>query len=269
MHRLHDALASANREVWVDWEDIPPSAEWLHEIEQAIEAADTFIFVLSPHSMASTTCGQECAYAGKYNKRIVPVVIHEVVASAVPDPLGKLNWLFFRGKDDFAASFAKLLKAIDTDLAWVKAHSRLLVRAREWETTNKDKSYLLAGTDFDEAEKWLAHSNVREPQMTSLQVAYVVASRQRTTQLQQNQLRGFYVVSIIYSVSQTLISYFVVFDEISETGLMFLSPIWVLGLVFGGFGLTVGRTSMKRSLVATAISAGLLYFFFIAIWPML
>ena len=109
----------------------------------------------------------------------------------------------------------------------------------------------------------------REPQFTSLQVAYVAASRQQAIVQQKTQLRGFYVVSIVYSVLQTVVSYFVVFDEISETGLMFLSPIWVLGLVFGLFGLAFGGTSIKRALIATGVSAALLYLFFLVIWPML
>jgi hypothetical protein len=266
---LHDALAGAKRDVWVDWEDIPPSAEWLREIEPAIEAADTFIFVLSPDSLSSKACRDECDHATRYNKRMVPLVVRDVAHGSVPDRMARLNWLFFRGNDSFGPSFAQLIKTIDTDLAWVKAHSRLLVRAREWETRDKDKSYLLAGTDLDEAEKWLAHSGVREPATSSLQIAYVVASRQRATELQRNQLRGFYLVSLIYGAVQTFVSYFVVFDQISETGLMYLSPIWVLGLVFGIFGLTLGRTSLKRSLIATITSALLLYAFFIVVWPML
>ena len=76
-------------------------------------------------------------------------------------------------------------------------------------------------------------------------------------------------MSLIYGTLQTVVSYAVAFDEISETGLMYLSPIWVLGLVFGLFGLTLGRTSMKRSLIATVVSAVLLYVFFIGVWPML
>lgn len=265
---LHGHLQRAQRDVWVDWEDIPPSAEWLREIEQAIEAADTFVFVISPDSVVSKICLQEIEHAVRYNKRVVPVVARDANGS-VPDALARLNWLFFRSGDDFDASFAALIKAVDTDLAWVKAHTRLLVRAREWETHQQDKSYLLAGTDLEEAERLLSSAQGREPGVTSLQFSYVTASRQRATAQQKDQLRGFYIVSIVYSAAQTLISYFVAFDEISETGLMWLSPIWVLGLVFGAFGLAFGGTSMKRSLIATGVAAALLYLFFIGLWPML
>jgi hypothetical protein len=265
---LHNHLQRAKRDVWIDWEDIPPAAEWLRELEQAIEASDTFVFVLTPNSLLSKTCIHEVEYASKCNKRIIPVIARDVTAS-VPEAVAKLNWLFFRPADDFATSFAALLKTIDTDLAWVKAHSRLLVRAREWETRNKDKSYLLAGTDLEEAEQLLSDTRQREPAVTTLQVSYIAASRQRATALQKSQLRGFYIVSIIYSAAQTVISYLVVFDEISETGLMWLSPIWVLGLVFGVFGLIFGGTSMRRSLIATGIAATVLYLFFLTLWQYL
>ena len=51
VHRLHDRLAAEGKDVWIDWEDIPPVAEWFGEISAAIEGADTFIFVLSPESV--------------------------------------------------------------------------------------------------------------------------------------------------------------------------------------------------------------------------
>jgi hypothetical protein len=41
--RLHDALARVNRDTWVDWEGIPPTAEWLNEICYGIESSDTFV----------------------------------------------------------------------------------------------------------------------------------------------------------------------------------------------------------------------------------
>ncbi len=40
---LHTALTAHHHDVWVDWEDIPLTADWWLEIEAGIEAADTFI----------------------------------------------------------------------------------------------------------------------------------------------------------------------------------------------------------------------------------
>jgi hypothetical protein len=67
-------LIGQGREVWVDLEDIPPSAEWLDEIRRGIEGAASVVFVLSPDSATSEVCKQELAFADEGNKRIVPIV---------------------------------------------------------------------------------------------------------------------------------------------------------------------------------------------------
>jgi hypothetical protein len=36
---LHAALVQQNRETWVDWEDIPLTADWWQEIQSGIETA--------------------------------------------------------------------------------------------------------------------------------------------------------------------------------------------------------------------------------------
>ncbi|HEU0209459.1 MAG TPA: toll/interleukin-1 receptor domain-containing protein [Candidatus Udaeobacter sp.] len=52
VRRLDQALKSRGREAWVDWEDIRPTEEWMQAIYSAIEGADTFVFVLTPDSVA-------------------------------------------------------------------------------------------------------------------------------------------------------------------------------------------------------------------------
>jgi len=263
---LHGRLTAERREVWVDWEDIPPSAEWLAEIERAIEAADTVVFVLSPDSLQSKTCRHEVDYAARMGKRLIPVVTREVVASQVPDAVARLNWLPFKDTDSFDHAYATLLSTIETDLVWSRAHARLLVRARDWESHAKDTSYLIGGSDLQESEHLLSQAGERHPTVTSLQVAYVAASRGRETERQRNQLRGFYLVSLIYGLLQTSVSYLVAADEISEEGLIALSPLWVLGIVFGLAGLTIGRNSLKRSVMVAVAAGVLLFVFFSTIW---
>src|SRR6266496_5536991 len=94
VHRLDEALKRRGREAWVDWEDIRPTEEWMQAIYGAIEGADTFVFVLTPDSVASVVCGREIAHAAAHNKRMVPIVARDVDAAAVPEALAKLNWIF-------------------------------------------------------------------------------------------------------------------------------------------------------------------------------
>ena len=263
---LHDRLAAEQRDVWVDWEDIPPSAEWMAEIERAIEASDTVVFVISPDSVQSKTCRHECEHAARMGKRLVPVVTRDVDAAAVPDVVGRLNWLSFTSADAFDRAYASLISTIETDLAWARAHARLLVRARDWEARGKDPGFLIGGSDLEESERWMLQAIDRLPTVTPLQVAYTAASRQRETERQRGQLRGFYLVSLVYGVLQTGVSYLVAFDEISEEGLIALSPLWVLGIAFGLAGLTIGRNSLKRSVIAAVASGVLLFVFFNTLW---
>jgi hypothetical protein len=266
---LHARLTAEGRDIWVDWKDIPPTADWLEEIKRAIEAADTFVCVLSPDSLTSEICRIECDHALHCSKRIVPVVVRDVETSRVSDALCKLNWLFFRAGEDFEESYQALVETIETDLEWIRAHTRLLVRATEWTTNAKNRSFLLVGSDLEESEHWLANAFNHTPPPTELHAEYVTASRAEETRRQQRQLRGFYLVSLIYGLLQTTISYIVVFDEISEEGLMALSPLWVLGLVFGLFGLTLGKESLRRSVIATGVAGSLLFLFLTIIFPSL
>ena len=71
VRRLDDALRARGRDPWVDWDDIPPSAEWMDSIRAGIDAAPAVIFVLSPDALSSGVCAQEIAYALAQNKRLI------------------------------------------------------------------------------------------------------------------------------------------------------------------------------------------------------
>jgi len=191
--RLIDRLTRANKESWVDWEGIPLSSpNWWNEIKAGIENADSFIFIMSPDSMASVVCNLELDYANELRKRIIPVVHQEIesreafasIADFEPDEamrerlegkdalviardnwqrLSHINWIFFRENDDFDQAFAQLVETVETDLDYVKAHTRYLTRAKEWERTGRPNDLLLFGEEIDRAE--------------TLQRAYIATSR--------------------------------------------------------------------------------------------
>ena len=184
--QLNDALEAHGREAWVDWEGIPPTADWMAEIHAAIQSARTFVFIIGPHSTVSPVCSREVAHAIEHNKRLVPIVRNDVPASAVPPELAALNWIFWREHDDPSAAIAQVIQALDTDLAWVQAHTRLLVRAIEWEGKGRDASFLLHGRDLADAEReLLAAAQDRAPKPTPLQTRYIIASRGGATARQR------------------------------------------------------------------------------------
>jgi WD40 repeat protein len=186
VHRLDAALSDCGKEVWVDWEDIPPTAEWLERVFEGIERSDNFLFVITPQSLTSEICARELAHAVALQKRLVPVLVRDPGGTPVPAPLASREWMFFRPSDDFAAAVETLVKALDTDLEWVSAHTRLLGRALEWQKRGRDTSVLLRGRDLDEAERWVASQSAeREPRPTPLQLEYVLASRHATTRRQR------------------------------------------------------------------------------------
>ena len=73
-----------------------------------------------------------------------------------------------------------LVAAADTDFQWVRLHTRLQVRAREWDDAGRDESLLARGRELEAATHWLTESALMsEREVSALQVAYLEAARQR------------------------------------------------------------------------------------------
>jgi WD40 repeat protein len=187
---LHKALKESEFETWIDWQDIPPSTEWLAEVYTAIEEASTFIFILSDSSTLSEVCTLEIEHAEKNNKRIIPILIDDVYPSKVHPALATINWIFSRTEDELQPAIESLIEAIQTDYDWIKAHTRLQVRALEWDRADEDKSYLLHGTDLQQAEIWLAASEDKQLEPTVTQIRYIQASRREASNRQRRLLMG-------------------------------------------------------------------------------
>jgi WD40 repeat protein len=206
-HRLQEALVEHEREPWLDTQDIPPTAEWLQEIYGAIEKADSFVFVISPDVLGSQFCQLELAHAVKHHKRLIPVVRRDVDPKDVPDLLARLNWIFCREEDDFPQAFQVLLTAMATDLDHVRAHTRLLLKALEWEGRGQDKSLLLRGGELKRSEEWLATSRDREPAPTPLMVEFLLAGRKAATVRQRLTLSSV-SFALVVTLALAVATYF-------------------------------------------------------------
>jgi hypothetical protein len=173
---LNEALEKRDYDVWVDLENIPPTAEWLAEVYSGVENSNVFVFVISPDSIASKVCQQELAHAVEHNKRLVPIVCREVDPEEVPEILRSLNWIFLRDSDNREEGFQDVVDALNTDLDWLHEHTRLLTRAIEWDKSGRDNSFVLRGSDLRTAEEWQAKAGDKEPKLTLLQNEYILAS---------------------------------------------------------------------------------------------
>jgi hypothetical protein len=189
VRQLWEALRQANQKTWVDWNDIPPITDWRQEIYLGIEAANHFVFILSPHSIASEVCGEELAHALKHSKRLVPIVRQDVDFNKVHPELARINAIYFREIDDFGSALQKLLTALEIDLTHVRTHTRLLMRAREWENKEYDSSFLLRGSELKAAKQWLAHSSSKDPQPTALHKEFIDTSQVAEMKRQEEELR--------------------------------------------------------------------------------
>jgi hypothetical protein len=201
--KARDALATQKRGAWVDWKDIPLTAEWQQQILTNIEAADNFVFVISPDSVDSVNCRKEIDHAVAHNKRMVPILYRAVPDQAIPAALGKFQRIEFADNDTFDTTFAALIAALDTDPSWVQQHTRLLSRAKEWDREAKDSSFLLRGKDLREAETWVAKSAEKETKPTTLHSQYILASRQAATKLLRIVIGGVtsaLVVAVVLAI---------------------------------------------------------------------
>src|SRR5215203_7089041 len=185
VRKLQDALEAHNRNTWIDWKDIPLTAKWKEEVFSAIDQADSFAAVISPDFIVSKPCQEELDHASHDNKRMVPLWHRDVDDEEVPPDLAAHQYVYLRESDDFEDSFERLLEALDTDMEWVRFHTRLLSGAKEWDKGGRDPSFLLRGKTLEEAERWQAKEAEEAPKLTSLQKEYILASRQAETQRQR------------------------------------------------------------------------------------
>jgi WD40 repeat protein len=204
--RIVNALAENKLDTWIDWKSIPKGEDWEQEIYRGIEEADAFLFLISLDSVKSEMCNKEIAHAVKNGKRILPIFISSADVSEVNkgfreaksrEEMSRRNYLFCRdGLDDFTKAIEEIRNTIHTDYEWLKYHTKLQVKALDWER-RKDDSRLLRGKELQEAEQQLASAgSKKDPQPTDLQRQFVSNSR-RAEQNRQKTITRIAVSTLI------------------------------------------------------------------------
>ncbi len=180
--RLEAALAERGFEALIDRTEIHAFEDWWQRIEAIIARADTFVFVVSPNSVASDVCRKELDFARSLNKRLAPIVWRRVDDAAVPETLSKLNFIFF---DDgqFEASAQKLVDGLSTDIGWIRKHTEFGEHARRWAAAGRPgpRGLLLRSPVLEEAEQWIAARPGNSPPPTDDVRAFIMESRRAAT----------------------------------------------------------------------------------------
>lgn len=167
---------------WVDWNDIPLSADWWQEIRTGIENADNFLFIISPHSINSATCNDEVEYAVELGKRIIPLVhiplAEESDFAKMHPAISAQNWLDFQEDTDHEQALTQLMKSIETDMEYVRLQTHYLNRAQEWESRGRHRDFLLHGIPLQEAQYWLWKSQAKDLNPTQLIQEFLHSSQE-------------------------------------------------------------------------------------------
>ena len=181
--RLGNSLESGDYDVYIDQESIAAAGPWREELQRGIENADDVVFVLSPDFVASEECARELQHARENEKRLIPVLWRQTRLEHVPSPLVALNFIDFRVASEYQDALRSLEDAITFDLDWVRTHTRIQVRALEWDRGNRNRSFLLRGADLGYAERWLDEAPGSDKlRPTALQNGYILSSRRAANQ---------------------------------------------------------------------------------------
>jgi WD40 repeat protein len=229
VERVQRELEARGKSVWVDVEGIRDAEVFPVALLRAIEGSDSFVFVITPESVRSPFCAEEVSHAVELNKRIVPLALRDVPEPQIPEAIRVRHWIPMRD-GEFDRGVKRLVTAIDTDLGWEHRHTRLTVKALEWEQAGGDRSFLLRGSELAAAERWLAAGVGKDPGPTVLEQEYLLAARSARTRRQRLLAGGSLSVAAV------------------AVGLL------IFALISRGQAITAARVALAGRLGAEAVS---------------
>jgi tetratricopeptide (TPR) repeat protein len=168
--KLYNKLLAQGYSAWFDQNDIPLGVDYQAQIDDGIDKAHNFIFIIAPHAVSSPYCLLEVELALKRNKRIIPILqVENFNFDKLHPALAKINWIYSRQAlslnetawekatdiDDFEKAFLGLIGLLEQQKDYVQMHTLILQQALNWEKHQKTAHHLLTGKERIEAEKWL------------------------------------------------------------------------------------------------------------------
>ena len=179
--QLDAALGLGGFETTIDRHGISAGEDWKKRLGDLILHADTVVFALSPSSARSEICAWEVEEAVRLGKRILPVLCRPLGGVNPPHQLSDLNYIYFYKEpkspnSGFGTGLVGLASALNTDLDWLREHTRYLQRATEWDAGDRSTNRLLSGPDIAAAKAWAVRRPKNAPEPTALQLDFIKTS---------------------------------------------------------------------------------------------
>ncbi len=195
--RIVAALEARGLEPKLDTRDLPKLEDWRRELTGFIREADAVVFIISPHSVQSAVCSWEVEQVATLSKRLAPIVLEPVPDDRLPEAISKINYLFFDPPNDFDKQAGALADALQTDLHWIKDHTRLGELAHRWDERRRPANLTLRGQELEEAERWIASRPRGAPEPTAVQKSFVAESRRAATRRLRYGVVGSLAVGVM------------------------------------------------------------------------
>src|SRR5262249_17997687 len=127
-------------------------------------------------------------------------VCRRVADAAVPEPLRRLNFIFFDDPGRFEAAADQLAEALATDIGWIRKHTEFGEAARRWAAAGRPGRPLLPPPVLEAAERWIASRPRGAPAPTPETLAFVTQSRSGATR-RRNILTGSLAAGLIVALA--------------------------------------------------------------------
>ena len=164
--------------IWMNKTDIKTGTAFQEAINQGIEGADNFVYLLSPDSLESEYCMQELSQALTNNKRIIPLLIDSNLKipptslekgsntwTELYNQLKELQSIDLTGHeeaDKYQEGVDKLLAELKKEPSYYEKQKTLLVKTLKWQRQNRNPSLLLRGYNLQQFEAWLKVAKLRD-----------------------------------------------------------------------------------------------------------
>src|SRR5262249_2033507 len=128
-------------------------------------------------------------------KRLLPVVIAPCPVESLPPAIASVELLPKHGTFASEAHLAELIRALNTNRAWVTESTKLYSRTLDWIHAGRKPALLLRGSALHAAEHWRALKPAAEA-LSGDVLDFLLSSRQHANRRQRSWVAGSLVIAI-------------------------------------------------------------------------